>query len=125
MPSPLEKDEEAKDDAAIGHVVKLSLKGLASNPRVLFFVIASLVGAGAYRETTRPKEAESPYWDEAAILAIVEKGVASSMDKRIDSMDRRVGRMEAGWNAFVTTLELRKQNIVLQAMDGETRRRSN
>ncbi len=99
--SPQEKEaEEAKTERALGRVAWAIFK----HPAVFWPMIGGLVASGWVRETP--------------------KGPSAPDVEVYRSIDRRIGRMESGWNAFVTTLPLKQQNIVLQAMDRDSRERT-
>lgn len=71
---------------------------------VLFGSLATIAAVKA-KEMTQPKE---EYWDEASITITVQKAVDKAIDKRM-------GKFEAGWDAFVSKSPKDTQLAVFRA----------
>lgn len=84
-------DEETLTDKSLGHTIRY-LFSLLKDPKNL--ALAALFLGLVYDKGGKLMEPKDEYWDEASIQTAVSQAVNKSIDKRM-------GKFEAGWDAFV------------------------
>lgn len=98
-------DEEEVTDKSLGHTLRY-LFSLLKDPKNI--ALAALLAGLVYDKGGSLFQPKEEYWDEKSIQATVSAAVNKAIDKRM-------GKFEAGWDAFVSKAPKDTQLAVFKA----------